>query len=120
MSQRRSVAIGAAAATRLATAPMSAVFLSWTWAVHCMMVIAAVRAAGIGARALRARPWAQALAMLGALTIMVTWLAHGPGAILGTIPTPETVKTYWGLLGDASADIRKSGIPVPDAPGLLF
>ena len=120
MSQRRSVALAAAAATLLATAPMSAIFLSWTWAVQCLMVVAAVSGAGIGARALRARPWAQALAMLGALTVMATWLAHGPGAILGTIPTGETLKAFWGLLGDAAADIRKSGIPVPDEPGLLF
>jgi len=120
MNQRRSVALVAGTATLMATAPMSAIFANWTWAVHCLLVVAAVTAAGIGARALRARPWVQVLAMLAALTVMITWLAHGPGAFLGTIPTRSTVQTFGGLLGDASADIRKSGLPVPDQPGLLF
>ncbi|OLE25963.1 MAG: hypothetical protein AUG44_14470 [Actinobacteria bacterium 13_1_20CM_3_71_11] len=120
MSQRRSVALAAAGATLLATAPLAAIFASWTWIVHCLLVVATVCAAGIGARALRAQPWLQALAMLAALLVMLTWLADGPGAVVGTIPTRTTFQAFGQLLSNASADIRKDGLPVPDEPGLLF
>src|SRR2546430_972051 len=99
---------------------MSTIVASWTWAMQCLFAVAAVSGAAIGARALRARLWAQLLAMLGALTIMVTWLAHAPHAFLGTIPTRATLQTFGELLGNAGADIQKSGLPVPDTPGLLF
>src|SRR2546430_6980511 len=99
---------------------MSTIVASWTWAMQCLFAVAAVSGAAIGARALRARLWAQLLAMLGALTIMVTWLAHAPHAFLGTIPTRATLQTFGELLGNAGADIQKRGLPVPDTPGLLF
>jgi transglutaminase-like putative cysteine protease len=120
MSQRRSVALAAAGGTLLATAPLTAIFADWTWVVHCVLVVSAVSGAAIGARALRAQPWLQLLAMLAALLVMLTWLARGPGAFLGTIPTRSTFQAFGQLLGDASADIRKSGLPVPDDPALLF
>ncbi len=120
MNQRRSVALAAASATMLATTPMSTIFATWTWALYCMFVIAAVSGAAIAARALRARLWAQILAMLGALVVMVTWLAHAPHAFLGTIPTRTTLRAFGDLMTNATADIQKSGLPVPDTPGLLF
>lgn len=120
MSQRRAVAFAAAGGTLLATAPLSTVFQDWTWVVYAVLVIAAVSGAGMAARALRAQPWVQLLAMLAALLVMLTWLAHGPGAIAGTIPTRSTFVAFGRLLGDAGADIRRSGLPVPGNPGLLF
>ncbi len=120
MNQRRSVALAAAGATLLATTPMSTIFASWTWSLHCLFAVGAVTSAGIGARALRARLWAQVLAMLGALVVMITWLAHAPHAFLGSIPTRGTLRAFGTLMSSATADIQKSGLPVPDTPGLLF
>jgi transglutaminase-like putative cysteine protease len=120
MNQRRSVALAAAAATLLAATPLSTVFATWTWAIYCCFAVGAVTGAGIAARALRARLWAQILAMLGALMVMVTWLAHAPHAFLGTIPTRATLQAFSDLVSSAMADIEKSGLPVPDTPGLLF
>src|SRR5437867_4336858 len=120
MNQRRSVALAAAAATLLAATPLSTVFATWTWAIYCLFAVGAVTGAGIAARALRARLWAQILAMLGALVVMITWLAHAPHAFLGTIPTRATLQAFSDLVSSATADIEKSGLPVPDTPGLLF
>jgi hypothetical protein len=120
MSNRRTVAIAAGAATLLATAPLSTIFATWTWALYCLFTVGAVTGAAIAARGFRAPLWAQVLAMLGGLAVMVTWLAHAPHAFLGTIPTTATFKAFGSLLSDASADIQKSGLPVPDTPGLLF
>jgi transglutaminase-like putative cysteine protease len=119
MNQRRSVALAAAAATLLAAAPMSTIFANWTWAFEATVVVAVVSGTAIGARALRAPVWAQLLAVLFALTIIMTWMSHAP-AFLGTIPTKATFQGYADLFSSASADIRKDGIPVPDEPGLLF
>jgi len=120
MNQRRSVALAAGTATLLAATPLSTVFATYSWAIYCAFVIGAVTGAGIAARALRARLWAQLLAMLGALVVMVTWLAHAPHAFLGTIPTRATLQSFADLMSSATADIEKSGLPVPDTPGLLF
>jgi hypothetical protein len=120
MSQRRAVAFAAAGGTLLATAPLATVFQDWTWVVYAVLVVAAVSGAGIGSRALRAQPWVQLLAMLAALLIMLTWLAHGPGAIAGTIPTRSTFVAFGQLLAGAGDDIRKSGLPIPGDPALLF
>jgi transglutaminase-like putative cysteine protease len=120
MNQRHGVALAAGTATLMAAAPMSTVFGTWNWALYCAFAIAAVTGAAIAARALRARLWVQVLAMLGALTIMMTWLAHAPHAFLGTVPTRGTLRAFGELLSGATADIQRSGLPVPDSPGLLF
>ena len=119
MNQRRHVTLVAAAATLLATAPLSTVFEAWTWSVDCLFVVAAICAAALGTRAVRAPLWAQLLAMFGALVVMVTWL-FGKGALLGTIPTGTTLTHYGDLLVSAGHDISDYGVPVPDRDGLLF
>ncbi len=121
MSQRRHVTLVAAAATLLATAPLATVFETWTWAIDCLLGVGAVCGAALAARALRWPVWAQLLAMVGGLTIMLTWLfGSGSGAILGTIPAGGTLRHFGDLLSGAGKDIRDQGIPVPDRPGLLF
>ncbi len=119
MNQRRHVTLVAAASTLLATAPLSTVFMAWTWSVDCLFVVAAVCGAALGTRAVRSPLWAQLLAMLGALVVMVTWL-FGRGALLGTIPTGTTLAHFGDLLVSAGHDIADYGVPVPDREGLLF
>jgi transglutaminase-like putative cysteine protease/uncharacterized membrane protein YhaH (DUF805 family) len=120
VNQRRQVTLVAAAATLLASAPMSTIFATWTWATEATLVVAAVCLAGLGARALRAPVWAQALAMLAALAVLLTWLFSTGEDILGTIPTAGTFNHFGDLVNGGFADVRDQGVPVPDRPGLLF
>src|SRR5262249_36240555 len=117
--QRRHVTLVAAAATLLATAPLSTVFDTWTWSVDVLLAVAAICAAALGTRALRAPIWAQSLAMLGALVIMSTWL-FGAGAPAGRIPPAGPLRHFADLLTSAGHDISDFGVPVPDRDGLLF
>ncbi len=119
MNQRRSVALAAAVATLLAAAPMSTIFGNWTWAFDAAIVVTAVSGAAIGTRALRAPVWVQLLAVIFALTIVVTWISHAP-AFLGSIPTRATIRAFGDLFTSAGTEIRKDSLPVPDEPGLLF
>jgi transglutaminase-like putative cysteine protease len=120
MNQRRQVTFVAAAATLLATAPLATIYATWTWSIDCLFAVGAVCLAALGTRALRAPMWAQVLAMLAALSIMVTWLFGSAGAIAGTIPTGTSLHHFQDLLRMAQADINNYGIPVPDRQGLLF
>lgn len=119
MNQRRHVTLVAAAATLLASAPLSTVYEKWTWSVDVLLVVAAICGAALGTRALRAPIWAQSLAMLGALVIMSTWL-FGADALAGTIPTLGTLRHFADLLNSAGHDITDFAVPVPDRDGLLF
>lgn len=119
MNQRRSATLVAAAATLLASAPLSTIFQTWTWSVDVLVAVAVSCAAALGARALRAPAWAPTLAALGALLAAVTWL-FGRGAVAGTIPTAATVHHFADLLTSAGRDIRDFGVRVPDRDGLLF
>ena len=119
MNQRRHVTIVAAAATLLASAPLSTVFHGWAWSVDVLLAVAVICAAALGTRALRAPTWAQTLAMLGALLAVVTRL-FGRGAFGGTIPTGVTLHHFADLLTSAGRDIIDLGVPVPDRDGLLF
>ncbi|GIH19040.1 transglutaminase TgpA family protein [Rugosimonospora africana] len=120
MNQRRQVTLVAAAATLLATAPLATIYETWTWCIDCLFAVGAVCLAALGTRALRSPMWTQLLAMLAALTIMVTWLFGSKGAIAGTIPTGTTLQHFGTLLSSANRDINDYGIPVPDREGLLF
>jgi transglutaminase-like putative cysteine protease len=119
MNQRRHVTLVGAAATLLATAPMATIFQSWTWLIDCILAVVAVCGTALLSRSLRAPVWAQALAMVAALTMIVT-LLFGTHAFAGLIPTGRTMQHFGELLSQATSDIRNLGIPVPDRDGLLF
>ncbi|HKT02454.1 MAG TPA: DUF3488 and transglutaminase-like domain-containing protein, partial [Rugosimonospora sp.] len=119
MNQRRNVTLVGAAATILATAPMSTIFQSWTWLIDCILAVVAVCGSALLSRSLRAPVWAQALSMVAALTVLIT-LLFGQHAFAGVIPTSGTIRHYGDLLSQATSDIRNLGVPVPDRDGLLF
>lgn len=120
MNQRRHLALIAACATYLGTAPMVLVFHEWTWAIDAALVIAGVFLAAMGARALRAPLGLQTVAGLVGFGLVVTVLHSGGTAFLGMIPTFATFHHFNSLLGSAGSDIHRLGIPVDDTPGLLF
>lgn len=120
MNQRRHLAIIAAVATLLASAPLHALFTQWTWAIDCFIAVATVCAAGIAARSLRAPTWAQPIVTTVALLFVVTWLHASGQAFGGIIPSPVTFEHFRSLVVSAGDDMRNLGIPVIDRPGLLF
>jgi transglutaminase-like putative cysteine protease len=120
MNQRRRVALVAACATVLAAMPLAILFQTWTWAVEAVMAVALVSGTAIGTRALRGALWAQIACMVGALTLILTWLFRSGHEYLGLIPSPETFRHFGVLIGNAAKDIQGLGVPVPDRPGLLF
>lgn len=120
MNQRRHLALIAACATFLGTAPMVLVFHEWTWAIDAALVIAGVFLAAMGARALRAPLFLQTVAGVVGFGVVVTLLHSGGTAFLGMIPTFATFHHFNALLSSAGSDIHRLGIPVDDTPGLLF
>lgn len=120
MNSRRHLGLVAGGATVLASAPISTIFAGWTWLFEGGLMVAAVTGGALGARSLRGRVWAQLLAMLAALLVGLTWLFGEGTAILGLIPTPDTIAQFGALFRQAGEEIQKSFVPVPDLPGLLF
>ncbi|MFV2101470.1 transglutaminase TgpA family protein [Micromonospora sp. LOL_024] len=120
MIAHRNLGLVAAAATLLAAAPLSAIFESWTWLVQAVIAVAAVAAAAALARLGRAPLWLQILAMVGSLTVALTWLFPSGGELLAVLPTPATFGHFAELLGNSVGDMRSHGVKVPDTDPLLF
>jgi len=120
MTPRHRLSLVAGGATLLATAPLATVFDQWTWAIDVILAVGAVVGAAMLARQLRAPVWAQVLAMLAALTVMVTWLFGAGTAFLGTVPSGRTLRHWADLATSAGSDIRDLAVPVPDRQSLLF
>jgi transglutaminase-like putative cysteine protease len=120
MSARHHVALVGAAATMLAASSMLSIFATWTWLFYSGLAVATVVGAAMVARALRAPVWAQAVAMLAALTLAVTLMFRSGAEIAGIIPTPDTFAYFNALLGQAAEQMRSESIPVPDLDGLLL
>ncbi len=120
MSPRHRMSLIAGAVTLLATAPLATVFDKWTWLIDVIFAVAAVVGAAMLARQLRTPVWGQALAMLAALTVVVTWFFGGGTALFGTVPTAATLRHWAELANSAGQDVRDLAVPVPDRQGLLF
>jgi transglutaminase-like putative cysteine protease len=120
MSARHHVALVGAAATLLASTSMLSIFASWTWLFYSALAVGAVVGSAMVARALRAPVWAQAIAMLAALTVCLSVLFPSGTAFAGLIPTPSTFAYFGQLLGQAGTQMRGESIPVPDLDGLLM
>ncbi len=120
MIAHRNLGLVAAAATLLAAAPLSAIFERWTWLVQAVIAVAAVAAAAALARLGRTPLWAQILAMVGGLTLALTWLFPSGGELLAVLPTPATFSHFAELLSNSAEDMRSYGVKVPDTDPLLF
>ncbi|GIJ21386.1 transglutaminase TgpA family protein [Micromonospora lutea] len=120
MIAHRNLGLVAASATLLAAAPLSAIFEHWTWLVQAVIAVAAVAAAAALARLGRTPLWVQVLAMVGGLTLALTWLFPSGGELLAVLPTPATFGHFAELLGNSVEDMRSHGVKVPDTDPLLF
>ncbi|WFE47255.1 DUF3488 and transglutaminase-like domain-containing protein [Verrucosispora sp. WMMD1129] len=120
MIAHRNLGLVAAGATLLAAAPLSAIFDRWTWLVQAVIAVAAVAAAASLARLGRTPLWVQILAMVGGLTLALTWLFPSGSELLAVLPTPATFGHFAELLGNSVEDMRSHGVKVPDTDPLLF
>ncbi|GIJ68646.1 transglutaminaseTgpA domain-containing protein [Virgisporangium ochraceum] len=120
MTQRRHISLVAAGATMLAALPLSSVFEKWTWLVGALLVVGAMTAAAVGLRSVRAPIWLPTLGMIVVYILVLTWLFSDGHALLGIIPSPDTIAHFNQLLADAGVTIRDSGVPIDDEDGLLF
>ncbi|GAB3862023.1 hypothetical protein GCM10029963_67510 [Micromonospora andamanensis] len=82
--------------------------------------MAAVAAAAALARLGRTPLWVQILAMVGGLTLALTWLFPSGSELLAVLPTPATFGHFAELLGSSVEDMRSHGVKVPDTDPLLF
>ena len=118
MTGRRRLGMVAAAATLFAAAPIATIFQSWTWLMQCILAVGLISGAALLARTLRFPVWAQALTMVVALLLTLTWMFPSGHEIL--IPQPATFTHFGELFTQAGQDTRSYGVPVPDRDGLLF
>ncbi|GAA4704492.1 transglutaminaseTgpA domain-containing protein [Phytohabitans rumicis] len=110
----------AAAATLLAAAPLSTIYERWTWLIQCAVAVALIAGAATLTRTLRGPVWAQFLAMVGTLVMVLTLMFSSGEELLAVIPTPGTFSHFGSMLSFAVEDMRSFGVPVPDRPGLQF
>ena len=120
MTGRRRLGLVAAGATLLSAAPLATIFDSWTWLVDCIIAVGLIAGAAMLARTLRAPVWAQALGMVAALLLVLTWMFPSGEELLSLLPTPDTFARFGQLAAQAAQDTRSYGVPVPDLDGLLF
>ncbi len=120
MNRRRHVAVVAGGATLLATTPLTVVFRYYGWFILSAVVITLIVGTGIAARAARAPVWAQAIAMVTALTLFLSSRFRSGHELLGFIPTGQTLRHFSDLLTAAGRDMRELAIPVADREELLF
>ena len=120
MTGRRRLGLVAACATLLAAAPLSTIFESWTWLMHCILAVGMIAGAALLTRTLRFPTWAQALAMIVTLLFVLTWMFPSGEEFLSLFPNTETFQHFGALLSQAGDDTRNYGVPVPNRDGLLF
>jgi transglutaminase-like putative cysteine protease len=120
MTGRRHMGLVAAAATLLASAPLSAIFDNWTWLVQCLLAVVFIAGAATLARTARAPLWGQLLAMMGALLLALTWMFPSGREIAAVIPSFGTLENFASLMSESAKDMRAFAVPVPDSDPLLF
>ncbi|HEX2774576.1 MAG TPA: DUF3488 and transglutaminase-like domain-containing protein [Micromonosporaceae bacterium] len=120
MSSRRHIGLVAAAATLLASAPLTTIFAHWTWFMQSFIVVALIAGAAALTRTLRGPLWAQALAMAGTLLLALTWMFPSGRELLAIVPTPATFGHFGEMLSGAVRDMRQLAVPVADTDSLLF
>ncbi|BCY06608.1 DUF3488 and transglutaminase-like domain-containing protein [Actinoplanes sp. L3-i22] len=118
MTGRRRLGLVAAGATVLSAAPLSTIFDKWTWLLQVILTVVMIAGAAVLTRTLRFPTWAQALGMVVALVVTLTWIFPSGHELL--VPTPATIAHFGELIQQAGQDTRSYAVPVPDRDGLLF
>lgn len=116
----RSATVEAAAASVLASLPLSAVFTQWTWFFDACVTVIALCCVGVAMRAFRVPRWAPTIAMIAFLPIILAWQFPSGDELVGVVPTSATLGHFGDLLTAVLSDLRQYSAPVPDRTGFLF
>ncbi|MGI5176810.1 DUF3488 domain-containing protein [Dactylosporangium sp. CA-152071] len=116
----RRLTLVAAVSTLLAALPVGTLFNNATWALHAAFVVAAMCAAGLLVRSVRAPSWAPTPAMALAGLLVLTWSFRSGHEYAGILPSPGTFAHFRDLLRTAAADLARFAPPVTDREGLMF
>ncbi|HEY1484853.1 MAG TPA: DUF3488 domain-containing protein, partial [Micromonosporaceae bacterium] len=120
MNQRNHLTITAAAATLMATLPLSTLFSQWNWIFESAFAIALVCGSLMAARVFRAPLWTQPPIGFIALLFALTWECGKGHAFGGIFPNASTFSYFHSLVVSGGNDMHELAIPVQNTDGLLF
>ena len=115
---RRTLAIGVA--LLLALGGLNHLLANGVWWVVSSAVAVFVLGATAGVRAATRRPLLPVAGGAAALLLTVTLFFAADTAVLGLIPTFDTVARFGELLASGAASIQEQGVPAEPVPGILF
>lgn len=90
------------------------------WYALCVLVVAAVLGSSALLRAAGAPRLLASLGGLVVLVLLVTLVFAGRTAVLGVIPTPETLRTLVAVGEQAGEEIYRRSAPVPPLASIVF
>jgi transglutaminase-like putative cysteine protease len=117
-STRMTLAAGAAVA--LGAAPLGAVFEEWRWIWYAWAAIAAVVGAQLLARSVRLPAALVPVAGAAGLLVYLTVVFTSRAALLGLVPTPESLRLLRTGLDRGLTNVNELAAPVPATTGLLL
>ena len=109
--------LAAGAAVALGAAPLGAVFEEWSWIWYAWAAVAAVVGAHLLARSLRLPAVLVPVAGALGLLLYLTFIFASEGALLGLVPTPDSLQLLRTGLERGLANVNELAAPVP-ATGL--
>ena len=112
--------LAAGAAVALGAAPLGAVFEEWRWIWYAWAAVAAVVGAHLLARSLRLPAVLVPVAGAAGLLVYLTVVFAADGALLGLIPTPESLDLLRTGLDRGMTNVNQLAAPVPATTGLLL
>lgn len=112
--------LAAGGAVALGAAPLGAVFDEWRWVWYAWAAIAAVVGAHLLARSLRLPTVLVPLAGALGLLLYLTAVFGSDGALLGLLPTPDSLAVLRTGLRDGLDNVNEYAAPVPVTDGLLL
>ncbi|UKF30832.1 transglutaminase TgpA family protein [Clavibacter phaseoli] len=90
------------------------------WFLLCVVIVAAVLGSAALLRSLGVPRLLASLGGLVLLVLLVTLVFAGRTAVLGVIPTPETVRTLLAVGEQAGQEIYRRSAPVPPLASIVF
>ncbi|WP_026932450.1 transglutaminase TgpA family protein [Glycomyces tenuis] len=120
MNSQRHATMVAAASLSLTLTPLAGIFEGLGWAIPVLLMVAVIATAGSLVRSAGRGQGLQTLAMVGALTVLMTMMFNGGTAIALIIPTPDTFSHWLNLVGQGINDIIVMAPPVAPEGGILF
>ncbi len=112
--------LAAGAAVALGAAPLGAVFDEWRWLWYAWAAVATVTGAHLLARYLRLPAALVPVVGAAGLLLYLTAVFCTDGALLGIIPTPDSLQLLRAGIDEGFENINDFATPVPTTTGLVL